>query len=145
MASQEPKEGLIQINNRNFILKPVGLSDVEQDRIYTWIYDAKGPGTDGRNMAIGDGHYDRAPLCSIVSADVKGITALNVHYFDALPYKTRFIMKVRKGLVFDRKMVEKSIHRYRLDRIQSRIYEVKDLFMDATVLFSIADWKKVQR
>ena len=137
------QERILGLSGQNFKLKPVNLYEIEEDKIYTWSYQAITSGTTGKGLSIGDGFYDQNPLCLVLGASMKGILALNTHYLEMLPYKTKFIFKFRRGTAYNNNMISLMIHRYRLDRIKSQIFEVNDLVVDYEILKSKATWRKI--
>ena len=145
--SNNTKEGSMDIGGNKFTMKPVALTDMSNDRIYSFTYGTAETksGTKGRGMSIGDDLYDSTPLIVVLNSDSKHLLGLNIHYFDVVSEKTRFIVKMRLGKNFDQRLIKKSIHLYRLDRIRSRIYEVNNLIADQKVLSSAANWVTVKK
>lgn len=137
------REGVITISGSNFTLKPVALSDMSPNRVFTFLYGAQSSGTTGRS-GVPENSFDRTPLITPINIGKQYLDGLNVHYLSAISEKTRYIMKFRMGSgKLEAASIRQMFHRYRLDRVDSRIYMVKDLFVDASVLLSVADWKRI--
>lgn len=138
------KNEVEKVDISKFDLKKVSAGEVKEDGIYTWTYKAEKAGTTGRGVSTGDGYYDARPLCVILQIDKGGILALNTHYLENVISRGRLIWRLRKKQDVTRGMLEKMIHRYRIDRIKSAIYEVHDASVDARVLTTFAEWTRIK-
>tara|TARA_R110002012_G_scaffold147361_1_gene305856 strand:+ start:774 stop:1217 length:444 start_codon:yes stop_codon:yes gene_type:complete len=140
----ERQEQSIKIGKDTFTMRKVNLDDIKPESVYTFLYEAKYSGTRGKGFPKSmDNMFDANPLITPLKVSSSRIIGLNTHYLSSFIDKGKFIYSFRKGGL-SRKMMELMIHEYKLRRIRSSIYLVKNLFVDPTVLSSMPDWKEIR-
>lgn len=111
--------------------------------IVTFSYKAERPGDRDRPR------YDSAPVVLVLDLYRKSnkllMLGLNTNYLTRKDEKEIVLLTTRDGQPVPVPLFEQAIHQYRVERMTSPLYRVKDMAVDDVVMKSVAAWKSVRR
>lgn len=122
----------------------VGNSFGGKGDLFTFLYGAKQPGLKGTNL------YDYCPQIIYLGAKRNKkkelyVIGANTHYWNGYIEKTKGILRFRSGLRLPTRLIVKSVHAYRVDRIVSPVYRAIDIIVDPAIMTSEPIWRTVSR
>lgn len=144
------REEILFEGKHSFLIKKVQLGQVKPGLVIFFEYKAESSGfpKQGLNPPYPD-MYDSLPL--IVVTDVSRsktnnkvlITGCNVNYLNTKFNKGRVVFSLKTSSRIPSKLYKQMVHAYRLDRIQTSLYEIPDVVVDPNVYNALGSFKRL--
>ena len=111
--------------------------------LVTFSYKAERPGDRDRPR------YDSAPVVLVLDLYRKNnkllMLGLNTNYLKRKREKEIILLTTQDEQPVPLPLFEASVHQYRVERMTSPIYRVKEMYVSDVVLRSVAAWKQLRR
>ena len=111
--------------------------------LVTFSYRAERPGDRDRPR------YDSSPVVMVLDLYRKNnkllMLGLNTNYLTRKAEKDIILLTTQDGQPVPLPLFEASVHQYRVERMTSPIYRVKEMYVSDVVMRSVASWKSIRR
>lgn len=111
--------------------------------LVTFSYKAERPGDRDRPR------YDSAPVLMVLDLYRKNdkllMLGMNTNYLKRKQEKEIILLTTQDGEPVPLPLFDASVHQYRIDRLTSPLYRVKDFAVSDVVMKSVAAWKRIRR